>query len=144
MSIATLSSADALILMITESDLLTDEQKDLFIDELTEGRIHPELEAKMDMIVARETELAELELAQANADHARNAELLARAQEEADAEAPVILSAFQKELEQTTMDHTGQCRTIENQLDKDIEGMVREKKDDSEADAIRQMLQQKP
>lgn len=143
MSTTTLSPVDTFILMITETDLLTDEQKDLFIDELSEGRIHPDLEPMIDAIITREAELAEQELSQAKRESTLNEELLARAQAEADAEAPVILADYEKGLQKIVMDHTASMRTVEQTLDKDIEGMVREKKDDSEADAIRAMLQQK-
>lgn len=143
MSPVTTTPAEDLILMLTQTDLLSEDQKTLFIGELLEGRVHPELEGMIDAVVAREIDLATQEESAIKRAMQLNDEVLARAEEEADAEASQLLAHGEQSMNAIVSDFTIACDGIEREYQRDEEKIFRTQ-DTSQADAIRQMLQQKP
>lgn len=142
MSLVATTPAEDLIFMLTQTDLLTEDQKTLFIGELLEGRMHPELEGMIDAIVAREIELATEEESAIKRAIQLNDELLARAEAESDADATQILAHGKQTMEAIVSDFTFACSGIEREYQREEEQIFRTQ-DTSEADAIRAMLQQK-
>ncbi len=136
--------AETLIALVTDTDLLSDEQKELYLSELLEGRLHPELEARLTEICDHEIASAGAEIESLTTEIEAQDFLIGKADMEDDAESSEIVVTHEGELVSTVGDHKVACNKIERELDHYVEGAVRTHKDQPEQDAIRAMLKQKP
>ncbi len=145
MSITTdTTPAEQLLALVADSDVLTDNQKEMYIAELTEGRIHPELEAKLDEICDRQTIVSTADIQSLTAEIAAQDFLKHKAQAEDDAESSQLVATHEKDVTAAIADHKVASVRIERDLDRDVQGMIETQKEQPEADAIRTMLKQKP
>jgi hypothetical protein len=131
--------AEQLITLITMATTLTDEQKDLYLSELFEGRIHPELLANLDTICDREAAAAELEIQELEQAIATEEAAVQREDDDLQVTAQPVAKEHAEELQSIVSTYNQDCSAVDRSLDQGMESDVRTH-EDANADAIRKML----
>lgn len=138
------SPAEKLLALVTDSTILTDEERELFVAELLEGRIHPDLSAKLEALCDAEIAVSTADIESLHEEIAAQDAAIESAQAEDDTEATKLVRDYEGELADTVTHHKEDVARLERTVDKEIEGDVRHQKDEPEVDAIRAMLKEKP
>lgn len=142
MSNATTEPAELLVQVILDADFLTDEQKELYVSELLEGRIHPELAANLDTIIDRSIQSATQDAESIQAQMSAIDSALARAEDEEGQANAVTLQKYEAAIGTIVSEHAQECTTIEREYDQGMEKAADEFRNKPEQDAIRQYLQE--
>ena len=134
--------AELLIQVVTDATTLSDEQKDLYLGELFEGRIHPDLERDLPALCDREAAVAGQEMQEIQSAIDTQEHLGAKEEQEVLEFAQPLAKEHEEETKAIVTNYNQECSAIDRGLDKGVEGDVRGN-EETEADAIRKMLKGK-
>lgn len=140
------AQAELLVELILRSEHLSDDQKNAALTQIFEGTMPDTLSDSLTLDAFLAQEQTSIQGETEELQDALNAnEALLKDQE---SEILTGVEAIAQEHEQETagikQGYFEECSRIERSLNQDAEGIVRTNKDDTEADAIRNMLKQKP
>ena len=96
--------AELLLQLIMDTDALTDEQKNLYISELLEGRIHPELAQSLDALIEQTIQSTTRDAGSVQAEIAAIDSLLAEATQEEERGNAATLAEYTAELDTIIVD----------------------------------------
>ena len=142
-TLTTPSPAELLLALLMSAATLTDEQKELYINELLEGRLHPELEANLRNIIEAEKGAADQEIQNLQDLKASTESLMQKEQIAFQEAAEPVIAQYEKDVQGIVLDYKDDCARIERSLNQEVENVVKTEKDDKEEDAIRNFLKNK-
>ena len=141
-TVPTTELAESLIELIMLSAVLTDEQKEAYMNDLVEGRMPKDLADHWDEFLSREQNGIDAEIQELDGMISLESDETERiARENVPALASIVMT-HEKETQEICYGFMGKCGEIERTLNQDAENIVRTNKDDTEAEAIRAMLKQ--
>lgn len=142
--ITDISPAEQLITLITNAVTLTDDQKDLYLEQIFAGKIPTDLRGdKLKEFCAREAKAAEDEIAVLDDGIDAYTRVLNEENERLASDAGELLTIAKSESTQAISDFKQTCVGIDRLLDQAVED-DKKQNEKTEVDALRSMLKQDP